>query len=348
MERATWRTALAQRKHSGFFLIFLSLLLIGIIFVSVMMGRYSIPASDLLRCFSDLLANRIHSGDMTANVVLNIRMPRIFAAVLVGAALAAAGASYQGIFRNPMVSPDILGATAGASFGASLAIIFSFPPAGIQIMSFLSGILAVMTSYLISSVVGRRENITLVLVLSGMVVTSLFSAFISIIKYTADPLNKLPEITYWLMGSLSNMSMGMLLTVLPSITVGFVVILLVKWRINVLAFGDEEAKSLGVNAKALRGVVIVSATLITASAVSISGQIGWIGLVIPHMTRMLTGPDYRKVIPASMLIGGIFLLIVDNISRNLLQVEIPLGILTAVIGAPFFIYLLFRGKRGWI
>ncbi len=205
-----------------------------------------------------------------------------------------------------------------------------------------------LLSIAVSRAVGRGENVMLVLVLSGMVVGSLFNAFISIIKYTADPLGQLPAITLWLMGSLSTLTNDSIRPVLLPLALGFTVLILIKWRINVLSFGEEEAKALGVNTGLLRAAVLVSATLITTSVISISGQIGWVGLVIPHLTRMITGPDYRRLLPASLLVGGIFLLLVDNVARNLLQVEIPLGILTAIIGAPFFVYLLLKGKRGWL
>jgi iron complex transport system permease protein len=246
-----------------------------------------------------------------------------------------------------MVSPDILGASAGAGFGAAWGILLSLPAAGIQALSFVSGLAAVALSYLISKAVGRRDNTTLVLVLSGMVVSALFSAFVSIVKYMADPYSKLPEITYWLMGSLSSLTAGDLLFALAPALAGALALMLVRWRLNVLAFGDEEAAALGVHTGKLRFAVILSATVVTSSVVSVSGQVGWVGLVIPHVSRMLVGPNYSHLLPASVVVGGFFLLLVDNVARNLLQVEIPLGILTAVIGAPFFVYLLLRGEKGW-
>ena len=332
-----------RHKRSIVLIIILAAALICFTLISFSLGRYPLSLRDIFMWLSG------KNADVnTDNILMNIRLPRVLAAILVGACLSCAGTAYQGIFRNPMVSPDILGATSGAGFGAAVAIVMSLPPLAVQLFAFVFGIAAVLASYTISVVVGRKESVTLVLILSGMVITSLLGAFVSIIKYTADPYGKLPEITYWLMGSLSAITRRQLFSAIAPMFVGFTVIIAVKWRINVLSYGDEEARALGVNAKRLRAVVIVAATLITASAVSVCGQIGWVGLVIPHITRMLVGPDYRKVVPTAILAGGLFLLVVDTVSRNLLVVEIPLGILTAVIGAPVFVYLLCRGKRGWL
>jgi iron complex transport system permease protein len=329
--------------------IILSVLLLVLISLSFLLGRFGLSPGAVFEGIRSILREGIHTDtDIVQAILVNIRFPRIIAAVLVGAALATAGSSYQGIFRNPMVSPDILGASAGAGFGASFGILLGFSAAGIQLVAFIFGLIAVFLSYIISRIVGRGENVTLILVLSGMVVGSLFGAFISIIKYTADPLRQLPEITLWLMGSLATVTNGSLRPVVIPLIIGFSTLILVRWRINVLAFGDEEARALGVNTKLLRGIIIAAATLITTSVISISGQIGWIGLVVPHLTRMLVGPDYRKLLPASIMTGSIFLLLVDNIARNLFKIEIPLGILTAIIGAPFFVYLLVTGKKGWL
>lgn len=315
---------------------------------SLFFGRYPVSLADYIFYFKGLFfGTESELSTITASVIGQIRMPRIMAALMVGGALAMSGASYQGVFRNPMVSPDILGATAGAGFGAAVGILLSLPAWGIQLLSFACGLAAVGMSYIISKAVGRRENITLVLVLAGMVVSALFSAFVSITKYLADPYSKLPEITFWLMGSLSSATSPDLIFVLPPVVVSAVILMLLRWRLNVLVFGDEEASALGMDTQKYRTAVIVCATLLTASVVSISGQIGWVGLVIPHFGRMLVGPNYQYLLPASFLAGASYLLLVDNVARNLLQVEIPLGILTAVIGAPVFIYLLLRGRKGW-
>lgn len=333
-------------NHIILMLLFITLILL--ILISFTLGRYQICVADVVTSLFSLITGT-DSGlsESTVSIINNIRFPRIIACVLAGSALAVSGVAYQGIFQNPMVSPDVLGASAGAGFGAGLGIILSLPGVGIQLVSFLFGLLAVGISYLISKAVGQKENATLVLVLSGMVISSLFSAFVSIIKYVADPYSKLPEITFWLMGSFASVTGNDLKIVLIPIVVCIVILMLVRWRLNVLVFGDEEASAMGINTKRLRFVVIVCATVLTACVVSISGQIGWVGLVIPHFSRMVVGPNYRHLLPASLFIGAIFLLIVDNVSRLVLQVEIPLGILTSIIGAPCFIFLLLRGKRGW-
>jgi iron complex transport system permease protein len=312
-------------------------------FAALLIGRYPLNLREIFMWFKGSAADK-----NTANILLNIRLPRVLGAIFTGACLSCAGAAYQGIFRNPMVSPDILGATSGAGLGAAIAIVLSLHPLMVQLFAFTFGVAAVAASYTISVIAGRRENIALVLILSGMVVTSLLGAFVSVVKYTADPYNKLPEITYWLMGSLSAVTLKQTAPALLPVAAGFAVIIAVRWRINVLSYGDEEARSLGVDPKRLRIAIIGAATLLTAAAVSICGQIGWVGLVIPHITRMTVGPDYRRVIPVTALMGGLFMLAADTVSRGLFRVEIPLGILTAIIGAPVFVYLLFRGKRGWM
>lgn len=279
-------------------------------------------------------------------VVFRIRLPRVIAAMLVGGGLALAGTSFQGLLRNPLVSPDILGVAAGAGFGAALGILISGNPLVIQVFAFLFGILAVAIAYGIGRTVGKGS--TLVLVLGGIIVGSLFSALISLAKYAADPYDTLPAIVFWLMGSLSTVSNADILAVAPPILLGALCLYLVRWRINLLAVGEEEARALGVDTKKMTLLLIVAATVITASAVCISGIIGWVGLVVPHIGRMLVGPDFRRLIPVSTALGASFLLIVDDIARTLTAAEIPLGILTALIGAPFFAYLLTRKKVGWV
>ena len=279
-------------------------------------------------------------------VGFRIRLPRLIAAMLIGGGLAIAGASFQGLFRNPLVSPDILGVSAGAGFGAAIGILLSGNPWVIQVSAFFFGILAVAVTYGIGRAVGKGS--TLVLVLGGIIVGSLFSAFISLTKYVADPYDTLPAIVFWLMGSLSTVSNADVIAVAPPIFLGALCLYLVRWRINLLAVGEEEARALGVDTKRMTVVLIIASTVITASAVCISGIIGWVGLVVPHIGRMLVGPDFRKLIPVSAILGASFLLVVDDIARTLTAAEIPLGILTSLIGAPFFAYLLTRKKVGWI
>ena len=278
-------------------------------------------------------------------IVLNIRMPRIIMACLVGCCLASAGACYQGVFQNPMAAPDLLGASTGACFGAALAILHGRSSAMITLYAFFFSLLTVLLVFVIGQRAPGQKTVNLIL--AGIMVSSLFSAGTSYIKLVADPGSKLPEITYWLMGSLSGTrGVDIRFAILP-MALGLIPLLLIRWRLNLLTLGEEEARALGINTALLRLIVVVCATLVTAASVSVSGLIGWVGLVIPHLCRRYIGNDYRKLLPASMLFGATFLLLVDNISRNLLAVEIPIGILTAFIGAPFFIYLM-RQKGGGV
>ncbi len=318
--------------------------LLAIATLSLCLGRYPIS-------LKDLSAFIFHTGAFDDNlkiILLNIRIPRILGAIALGGSLAIAGASYQGMFRNPMVSPDILGVSSGAGFGAALAILLSMPVLGIQLFSFFGGISAVLIAMTVSKLIGNRHEPILVLVLSGIIISSFFGAMLSLIKYVADPDNKLPAITYWLMGSLSGIQLSDLKTVLPILALGILPLILISWRVNVLSFGEDEARSLGINTGRLRVLIIICSSLVSASMISICGIVGWVGLIIPHLARMIAGPDYRVLLPVSFLIGGIFMLIVDNISRSLTTVEIPIGILTSVLGAPFFIYFLKKStQKNW-
>jgi iron complex transport system permease protein len=285
-------------------------------------------------------------GVSEQTVVFRIRLPRVIAAMLVGGGLSLAGASFQGLFRNPLVSPDILGVAAGAGFGAALGILVSGNPWVIQVSAFAFGIVAVAVTYGIGRV--YHNSSTLILVLAGIIVGSLFSALLSLAKYVADPYDTLPAIVFWLMGSLSSVSNTDIIAVAPPILLGSICLYLIRWRINLLSLGEEEAQALGLDTKRMTVVLVISSTIVTASAVCISGIIGWVGLVVPHIGRMLVGPDFRNLIPVSAVLGASFLLVVDDIARTLTATEIPLGILTALIGAPFFAYLLTRKKVGWI
>ncbi|WP_205737896.1 FecCD family ABC transporter permease [Granulosicoccus antarcticus] len=308
---------------------------------AIMIGPYSLSASQALAALVGL------SGDPQADIVVQqIRLPRIGAALLVGAALAASGATYQAMFRNPLVSPDILGVSAGAGLGAVLGIFLSLPVAMIQLCAFVGGMSAVLLVGLVVRL-GNNNNPTLALILTGVVIGALAGAMTSLLKVMADPYDQLPAITFWLLGSLASITLTDMKPALPAVLLGLTPLILLRWRINVLAFGDEEAKTLGVDAGKLRLAVIVAATLITASVTAIAGVIGWVGLVIPHIARMLVGPGFGRLLPASMALGAGYLLLIDTLARTLSEVETPIGILTAVIGAPFFIALLARGKRGW-
>lgn len=317
------------------------------LFGSVLLGRFSVTPKELFRLLlSRLTETEPGWRDGAENVVFQIRLPRVAAAALIGAALAAAGVSYQGMFRNPMVSPDILGASTGAGFGAALAILLGAGYFGISASAFVFGLLAVAAAYLVSCM--SRTNQTIALILAGMMVSSLFSAGTSYLKLVADTQQQLPAITYWLMGSLSSIKPRDVLFLVIPVTLGLVPLLILSWRMNLLTLGEEEARSMGVNTRLLRFTVILCATLLTASSVAVSGMIGWVGLVIPHFCRMLFGYDYRRLIPAAALFGASFLIIVDDIARLATAGEIPLGILTAFVGAPIFLYLILTGgaRRG--
>ncbi len=324
--------------------------LLALMFVfSLMLGRRIMPPGLVLK----VLLGGIWPLDASLSrdaeiVILSVRLPRIAAAMLVGAALSTSGAAFQGIFRNPLVSPDILGVSTGAGLGAAMAILYSLEPVVIQAMAFTFGMIAVGAAYIIGSWRARAGGeAVLILVLSGMIIGAVFSAFISLVKFTADPYNILPAITFWLMGSLSSVSAGDVSLVSVPILAGLLLVHSVRWRLNVLSFGDEEAYAMGVNVRRVRFAVIAGATLMTASAVAISGVIGLVGLVAPHLARLLVGPNYRVLLPACMLVGALFLLVVDDLVRTLFIAEMPLGILTSLIGAPFFIYLLSNLRKGW-
>ncbi|MEY7998770.1 FecCD family ABC transporter permease [Clostridium sp. Mt-5] len=328
---------------------FLMLLIIVFLF-SFTIGSYTLPISEIINVFYAKITGAATAyGPNVENVIFKVRMPRIFAAMLIGCALSAAGSAYQGLFRNPMVAPDILGASGGAGLGAAIGLLFSFSSIEVQIISFIFGLAAVLVTLGINSAINRGgEGSVLSLILTGMVIASLCQAFISIIKYVGDPENKLPEITFWLMGGLSTVTVRDVLIIIVPMIIGLGPLLILRWNLNVLSFGDEEASSLGINTYKMRAIVIVCSTLVTAASVSIGGIIGWVGLIIPHLARMIVGPNYKVALPASMLIGSIYLLLVDDIARGIFTTEIPLGILTSLIGAPFFIYLLVKGRRGWI
>lgn len=326
-------------------MIVLILILMFSIIISISTGRYAIPGGQLLTIIiGKTFGLKQTWPDTVETVLFNVRLPRIIVSLIVGAALATAGSTYQGLFKNPMVSPDILGATAGAGFGAAMAILFSFSSVGIQISAFAFGLLAVGISYFLSTVIGRKNSAILILVLTGMVVQSMFSAFISITKYVADPESKLPAITFWLMGGLNTATWRDVVVMLIPLVIAAVPLFLVRYKINVLSFGEEEAQAMGVDTNKIRIIIIVCATLLTASSVSVSGMIGWVGLIIPHVARLIVGPNYKVLLPTSFLIGAIYLLLIDDLARSLFVTEIPLGILTAIIGAPFFLFLLLRGR----
>lgn len=322
----------------------LLLLLLAALLLSFAVGRSWVPPTSAMGILADQLF-AVHGSwpDSMVTVVVQIRLPRILGAVAIGAALAGSGAAYQSMFRNPLVSPSILGVSAGAGFGAALGISMQLPWAVIQLMGFVGGLLATAITFLIGQLLGNSSLV--VLVLAGMVVAALFGAFISLTQYFADPDSTLPQITFWLMGGLDRIALDGLLAPSILICVCLLALFLMRWQINVLAAGDDEAKTLGVNRLALWGVVVVAATLMTSCAVSLSGMIGWIGLIVPHAARIIVGPSFDRVLPASILLGGTFLLLADDLARTVTTVELPIGIVTAVVGAPCFLLLLARTRR---
>ena len=318
-----------------------------VILCSLFIGRYEISPQTVMHILLSPIIPMEHTWSAAEEtIILQIRLPRIIAAVMVGAALSMAGAAYQGLFKNPLVSPDILGVSWGAGFGAAIAILVTSNSGAVQICAFIGGITAVASTYFLSRLY-KSEHI-LVLVLSGVIVGSFFQALVSITKYIADPYETLPTIVFWLMGSLSSVNYTDIISIAPAILFGGAILLLIRWRINLLSLGSDEAKALGINMKQITRIIIICATLLTAASVCISGIIGWVGLVVPHLSRMTTGPDYCRLLPMTIVIGASYLLIMDDISRTLISTEIPLGILTALIGAPFFAFLLWRRKTGWV
>jgi iron complex transport system permease protein len=292
-----------------------------------------------------ILTSLVHPGSSTNDIVLfNIRLPRVLAAAFVGAALSAAGATYQTVFRNPLVSPDILGVSAGASLGAVFGILVGLPVVMIQLFAFAGGLGTVLIVVVLARAL-RGGGDLLVLVLAGIVVGALAGAAISLVKVLADPYDQLPAITFWLLGSLTGVKAHDLWMVAGVVTLGLVPMVLYRWQIGLLALGDDEARALGVETSRVRAITILAATLVTASVVAMSGVVGWVGLMVPHMARLLVGARFDRMLPASILLGAAFLVVVDTIGRTAARIEIPLGVLTATIGGPIFVWILFRRRR---
>ncbi len=323
-----------------------SALLLGLVVVALMVGKFPVSPGELFHVLVARLGGTAAAPSAVETVIFQIRGPRIAAAIVVGAALAAAGAAYQGMFRNPLVSPDILGVSSGAALGAALAIFFSLGVVAIQGFAFVGGLLAVAVVYAVGSAVRRHDPI-LTLILAGVVIGTLLGALLALIKYLADPYNQLPAITYWLLGSLAAITPSDLRVAAPLALAALVPLTLLRWRMNLLSLPDDEARALGVNTAALRLAVVCAATLMTAASVAVSGVIGWVGLLVPHAARLLVGPDFGRLLPLSMVFGACYLLAVDTLARTLAAIEIPPGVLTAVIGTPVFLWLLATTRRGW-
>ena len=319
------------------FLLFASII---ILFGSLAVGFYEISINDIL-CF--LFRGESAVNDDVSNIIRNIRIPRIIAAYIIGAGLSISGAAYQGMFKNPLVSPDILGVSTGAGLGAALAITLRLPYFMVQINAFVFGILVVSLAYFIGTRAKFGHEISLIL--AGTMLGSLASSLITVLKYLADPNDILPAITFWLMGSLSKVNATSVSFSLVPIAVGSILIYSLRWRLNLLTLGDEEAEALGIDPKKIRLLAVTAATVISSAAVCLGGLIGWVGLMIPHLSRGIVGADYRRMLPTAALMGGSFLLLMDNLARSLSIMEIPLGVLTAVMGAPFFIMLIIKRER---
>ncbi|ABN07881.1 transport system permease protein [Methanocorpusculum labreanum Z] len=332
-------------SNAKYRMIFIGLVImaVGIFFVSLAVGRYNIPIFDTVAILlAQIFPIQPTWTQTMAAVIFNLRLPRTIAAVLIGGGLALSGAAYQSMFKNPLVSPDLLGVSSGACIGASLAILYSLGPVIIQIWAFIGGLVAVSITVAIPRLM--HNSSTLMLVLSGVIVGGLMSSIMGIIRYVADADTALAEMVYWAMGSLANVDMIDLYYVAPCMLVAGFILLLFRYRLNVLSLGEDEAKTLGVDVRKVRGVIIVCATLLTASAVCLAGTIGWVGLVIPHLGRMLVGPDNRKLLPVAVVLGAIFMILIDITARSLTSAELPLSIITGLIGAPFYFYLLIRQR----
>lgn len=326
-------------------LVSLSALLFLMLLSAECVGRYDLTIPEVVKI---LLYNVFHIDipvtwtSMSQAVVMTLRLPRILGAILVGAALSLSGSAYQGVFKNPLVSPDILGVSSGACVGASVAILMHLNEAWIQILAFVFGVITVLMTILIPRLI-KNNSITM-LVLSGVIMSGIMGSALGIIKYVADAETELAAITYWQMGSLAKVTIEDIGPVAFPIIIGCILILAMRWQINILSLGENEAKSLGIKTSFVRTVIILCATMLTASAVCTCGTIGWVGLVIPHVGRLLVGPDNTKCIPITLVMGSMFVLIIDTLARSISGLEIPLSILTGIIGAPFYIFILARQR----
>ena len=318
--------------------------LMCMVIFSACVGKYPITAGQSLEIiFRKIFGMAQTAGEMDVNVVIGLRMPRILASIFVGAALSVSGACYQGIFKNPLVSPDFLGVSSGACIGAAIAILLALPSMAINVFAFVGGIIVVCLTTLIPKAINNRSNI--MLVLSGIIMGSLMSSILGFIKYTADPDTQLASITYWTMGSFQYVSKDVLLIGIGVLAVPFIILILMSWWIDVLSMGEDEARTLGANVSLVRGIAILCSTLLTAGSVCISGTIGWVGLIVPHFSRMIVGHTNKKLMPFSAIAGGMFMLLVDTLTRIVGQSEMPVSIMTGIIGAPVFCWLLFTNRR---
>lgn len=342
MPDRTFMKSVAEGRYY-FLLLMLIVLLIVIAVVSIGAGRYYISPANVIKIICSPFVDIPQEWTAQAeSVIFTLRLPRALAAMLIGGALALSGAAYQSVFKNPLVAPDMLGVSSGACVGASLCIILGLSQAGIQTGALLGGLIAVAMAVAIPQIIGK--NSIVMLVLSGIIVSGLMGSILGILKYLADSETELPAITYWQLGSLVSATWGNLISSGIPILFCFLFMLLIRWRMNILTLSDEEAHMLGKHNTLLRYAVILCATILTACSVCISGTIGWVGLVIPHFSRMMVGPDNQKLLPVAIVLGAVFLLFIDTLSRVMLNAEIPLSILTGLVGAPFYFYLLLRQR----
>ena len=334
--------AASRRKAILFNIISLAFLACALVYC-LCIGKYQVTPVETLRIIFGKLSG--HPSDLTPlteSVIFGLRMPRILASMFVGAALSLSGAAYQGIFRNPLVSPDFLGISSGACIGAATAILMGLSSGYLQTFAFAGGLMAVSITIAIPRLMRSTSNI--MLVLSGIIVGGLMYSILGFIKYIADPLTQLADITYWQLGSFAYISMDSLLSILPTLIIPAVLLFCVSWRINIMSLGEKEAQMLGANVNMMRNIVVLCATLLTASSVCIAGTIGWVGLVIPHFGRMIVGPDNTRLMPAVCILGAFFMLIADTLTRTVGASEMPVSILTGIIGAPFYAWLLYRQR----
>ena len=327
-----------DKRKFNIVLISLIISLFIVLFVSMCVGRYNVSFVEAFKFFTG------QQIDQTAyNVMLYLRLPRTLVAVLVGAALSLSGAIYQSAFNNRLVSPDLLGVSSGASVGACFAILLGFGTAMISLFAFVMGFVAVTITLLIAKAFKNKSNV--ILILSGLAVGGLMSSLVGLIKYLADNEMKLAEMTFWLLGDLSKVTINDFYVILPFVVVCSILSIILSWRLNIISLGAKESKSLGINYKVNLVLLIVVATTLTAVSISVSGTIGWIGLVIPNITRLFIGSNNRKVIPISLLSGAIFMVIVDMLARSLAPNEIPLSVISGILGTPLFIYAIFKRRK---
>lgn len=333
----------AQRRRYRLVLAVMLVFLFLIVLLSFGVGYYPLTPSQVIKAFLSKFGFKGEILPQATTIFWSIRLPRILSALFIGASLSVAGSTYQGMFRNPLVSPDILGVSSGASLGAAFAILNGVSNWIVQLSAFAGGVIAVAASYLISR--KSAHSHTLSLVLTGTMIMSLCNAGVTMIKYIADPNDVLQQITFWLMGSLTKTTMDAFTWSVIPMLIGLILIFVFRWQINLLTLDEEEAKSLGINIRKYRLIFISASTLLSAAAVCLGGLIGWVGLMIPHLARAIVGVDYSRLIPASAMLGGGYLILVDDIARSILSMELPLGVVTSIMGAPFFIYLIIKRKE---